>query len=162
MRIEAENASRWVPSLKVDYRLRMPVNKIAAVQTGIDVMERAQRSGLPISPEWVMEEMMGIEQPWEEFKRAITWRNLLSPAVMEAMNRHWLQEAEVDLGGDEGLTVQEFMEGYVNIPPDLKRLMVEHATGGGGGMGPEGRGAGVAGAPFSRRPGGPQPMMEQP
>ena len=70
MRIEAENASRWVPSLKVDYRLRMPVNKIAAVQTGIDVMERAQRSGLPISPEWVMEEMMGIEQPWEEFKRA--------------------------------------------------------------------------------------------
>ncbi|KKK80182.1 hypothetical protein LCGC14_2826030, partial [marine sediment metagenome] len=29
-------------------------------------------------------------------------------------------------------------------------------------LGPGGRGAGVAGAPFSRRPGGPQPMMEQP
>jgi hypothetical protein len=122
----------------------------------------SKAAGIPISWPYIAETLMGIEQPFDMFKDAVSWWNLTSPPVMEAMNRHWLEEAEIELGGDEGLSVREFLDRYLNIPPQLKNAIVQRATNGAGGAGvnPQTRGAIRAASPFSAERGGPQPSEE--
>ncbi len=146
--------------IKTEFKPKLPQNRRADFDLAMSMAERAKAAGIPVSWPWIAQELMGIEQPYIMFREAVTWWNLTSPPVLEAMNRHWLEEAEIDLGGEEGLTVQELLSGYLDIPPDLKQLMAG-AQNGGGGVNPQTRGAIRAGAPFSARPGGPGPDQKE-
>ena len=162
MVLDPEELASYEASLKVEFAPKLPQNRRADFDMGLKLAIESKAAGIPISWDWIAETLMGIEQPFDEFKRAVSWWNLTSPPVMDAMNRHWLEEAEIELGGDEGLSVREFIDRYLNIPPDIKSALVQRATNGAGGasVNPQTRGAIRAGAPFSSRPGGPQPTEE--
>lgn len=146
--------------IKTEFKPKLPQNRRADFDLAISMAERAKAAGIPISWPWIAQELMGIEQPYIMFREAVTWWNLTSAPVLEAMNRHWLEEAEIDLGGDEGLSVQEFLSQYLDIPPDVKQLMMG-GQGGDGRVNPQTRGAVRAGAPFSAAPGGPGPDQKE-
>ena len=159
MVLDPEELADYEASLKVEFAPKLPQNRRADFDMAMNMAERSKAAGIPISWPWIAETLMGIEQPFDMFRDAVSWWNLTSPPVLEAMNRHWLEEAEIELGGDEGLSVREFLDRYLNIPPQMKSTIVQRATNGGA-VNPQTRGAIRAASPGSAAPGGPQPSEE--
>lgn len=149
--------------LKAEYKMQLPVSKRADIQLGVSVMAQCREAGLPISAAWVMENVMGITRPMEEFKRSVTWDLLLSDESKQFYRDLMRKEMEMDLADDEGMTIPE-LQALVQsgqIPPQVGAQLAQLAAGQGqGGMNgnPLGnRGDRRAGIPFSASPSGPQP-----
>ena len=147
--------------LKSEYKMKLPVSRRADIQLGVSVMEQAKRSGIPISPAWVMENVMDISQPMEEFKRSITWQLLQSEESMAFYKKLLVKESEMDLAQDEGMDMVELLELAESgqLPPQIAEQLAGLATGGNQ-LG--NRGDRRAGVPFSTSPTGPQPQQEMP
>ena len=143
----------WIPALKGEYKLTMTTNRIAAAQTGLAFMERIVATGMPISPEWVMETFMDIEQPWQEWKRSVAWKAIMSDGVQKRLQATFLEEADEMLSEDEAMSVEEFEARFGRLAPEAQQQLqgARQALLG------EAQGAGRAGAPFSSQPGGPKP-----
>jgi len=149
--------------LKAEYKMKLPVSFRADFQLGISAMEQAQRAGLPISPALVMERIMDIQRPMEEFKRSVTWRLLMSPKSQAYYENLLVKESEQDLSEDEGAGVDELQQLLASgqITPEIASQFAQLATGQGNGANPLGnRGERRAGIPFSASPTGPQPEQE--
>jgi hypothetical protein len=152
----------YEPILKGEYRLQTPVNQIAMIQTAISTMQAiAPGEPLPIALDWVMEEMLNIEQPWEMFKRSETTRFFLSPTMRKFREDIMLDEADVDVAADEGMSVEDALAA-LGDDPRLAGVADAIRQKAGGGLGPEARGAGRAQAPLSALPGGQQPNTVAP
>ena len=103
-------------------------------------MEQAKRSGLPISPAWVMENILDISQPMEEFKRSITWELLQSEESKAFYRKLLVKEAEIDMADDEGMDMSELLELAESgqLPPQIAEQLAGLATGGGNQLGNRG------------------------
>ncbi len=151
----------YEPILKGEYRLQTPVNQIAMIQTAISTMQAiSPGEPLPIDPFYIMEEFLGIEQPHEMMKRSEVTRFLLSPTMRKWREGILLDEADVDLAGDEGMSVEDALAA-LGDDPRLAGVAdaIRQKT---GVMGPEARGAARAQAPLSSQAGGPQPNVVAP
>lgn len=155
IKLMPDQVKDWIPALKGEYKLTMTTNRIAAAQTGLAFMERIQATGMPISPEWVMETFMDIEQPWQEFTRAMAWKAIMSEGVQKRLQATFLEEADEMLSEDEAMSVEEFEARFGSLPPEAQQQLqpARQALLG------QAQGAGQAGAPFSAQPGGPQPEV---
>jgi hypothetical protein len=150
-----DQMSGWRARAKAEYEPNVPKSEVALWQTGIDLMERSMRSNLPISPRWVMEDVMGIQQPVTHYREAIFWRALLLPEVLQRQMVRYLDEADATLSEeDEGMSVEEMMREYSKLSPERQARIaapvaaLQHYAA---------RAAVRAGVPFSAQPGGPQP-----
>ncbi|KKL22482.1 hypothetical protein LCGC14_2434950, partial [marine sediment metagenome] len=105
------------------------------------------------SPEWVMETFMDIEQPWQEWKRSVAWKAIMSDGVQKRLQATFLEEADEMLSEDEAMSVEEFEARFGRLAPEAQQQLqgARQALLG------EAQGAGRAGAPFSSQPGGPKP-----
>jgi len=169
--LKAAELQNYQTVLRAEYKMQLPVSRRADIQLGISVMEQARRSGLPISPAWVMENIMDITRPMEEFKRSITWDLLLSDESKAFYRQLLVKEAELDMSEEEGMGIDE-LQGLVDagkLPPEMAQRFQELA--GAGGQGATGGTSGVvaqnsrqnrAGVPFSTSPTGPQPEEAMP
>jgi hypothetical protein len=157
-------------TLKAEYKMQLPVSRRADLQLGVSMMEQSRRAGLPISPAYVMEQVMDISRPFEEFKRSITWDLLLSEESKAFYRKLLIKESEMDLADEEGMGLEE-LAGLVQagqLDPNMAQQLAQLGTGQGpaAGLGANSqlgnRGDRRAGIPFSTSPTGPQPEQEIP
>jgi hypothetical protein len=165
--LDPEVLQNYTPVLKSTYKLKLPVNKRADYDLGMSLIERAKASKVPVSVGWVMEEIMGIEQPFEHMQEAYEWQFLMSDEMQAFYTRQLVQDVEADLAGDESMGLADLGALAENgqIPQGAAQQLMQLAAGGAAsdmGMGPrpETMGAITAGAPLTRAPGGPRPQEE--
>ena len=165
--LKHEGLLNWEPLVISEYRPSIPTDKRADLSLAVDVLERIgnPESNVPLSPPFVMENYLGIKKPFEELRRAETWRFLQSPRMREWRINKLLEEADVELQGDEGVSLAEFRQQFEGqIPPQMEQLVNERV---GGGQ-PNSNGAVRSinqttrqeGIPFARQPGGAKPSLE--
>ena len=143
----------WEPVLKGEYKLRVPaVNQLAVLQTGMAMLREATQVGL--NPARIMEKLMDIEQPLEEWRASVMWRAATSPQVQDRLLAQYLDQADADVDAeDEGLSIGEMEGEFAAMTPE------QQARGAGavGALrqfaGAAAQGAGRAGSPFSTMPG---------
>lgn len=158
--------------LKSEYKMKLPVSRRADIQLGVSTMQQCKEAGLPISPAWIMENVMDIAHPMEEFKRSVTWDLLMSDESKAYYRKLLQQESEMDLAEEEGMEIQELMDLVQKgiIPLEVAQQFAALATGqqvpgaptGGGAGGGTSRKTARAGIPFSTNPTGPQPEQTMP
>lgn len=165
--LEPEMVDGLAPILKAEYKLKFPANKIADLQMMLEMMAQAMSANIPIDPFWAMENFGGIERPMEHFENYIQHKALLDERVQRFLIDRRLQELQVELAEEEGLDPAQVLADPT-IPEDVKAALLEMEAAkqgaqqqngampmnGGGPM----QGAAQAGAPLSRRPGGPTPV----
>src|SRR3990167_7433566 len=89
----------WEPTLKGEYKLRVPaVNQLAIYQTAMGMLAQAPQVGL--NPARIMENMLDIEQPLEEWKQSVMWRAATSPETADRLLRQYLDEADDELDAE--------------------------------------------------------------
>lgn len=145
-----EQMANWRPAIKGEYKPRTPVNRIALLQTGVAMMQAAAQVGVPLPVDYIMEDVMDIEQPWEMYKRWVMWKAALDPRTYDRLYARRMDEADATLSAEEGISPEQMQQEYDRMDPQQQQraapayqaLM---------------RGAGRAGAPFSSQPSGPQP-----
>lgn len=158
----------WEPLLVSEYKPKIPTDTRADLSLAVDVLERIGNpdSKVPLSPPFVMENYLGIKKPFEELRRAETWRFLQSPEMQQWRIKKLLEEAEVELQEDEAVSTQEFQQQFAGqIPPQMEQLVNQRLGIGGQ---PNSNGAirsinqttRQEGIPFARQPGGAQPSLE--
>jgi hypothetical protein len=150
--LDPKDLPNWVPRLKGEFKLQAPTSQIAMIQTAIQAMVQIKQARLPLSIFRVMEVMLDIEQPFEEFKQSEIERFLTGDAMAAWREKNWLEEAEVELAEGEGMTMEEFEQRAGNLPPGVNQTVRGSAT----------RSASRAGAPLSALPGGPKPATVAP
>ena len=154
--------------LKSEYKMKLPVSRRADIQLGVSIMAQAKEAGLPVSPAWVMENVMDIQQPLEEFKRSLTWELLMSDESKAFYKQLLVKESELDLAQEEGMSLGDLqpLVDSGQLPPQIAQQLLELA--GGNGQKPPSGGSNQArkfaraGIPFSTNPTGPQPSQEIP
>lgn len=149
--------------LAAGYKLNTPVDWRADVDMMVSVMERAKAADLPIDPEWAMEKFGLIEQPWDHFKNAMRWKFVQSPQVQAVYMGILAREMELDLATEEGMPLDELgrLVEAGQLPPDAAQklaLLFGAQPRTNGGMSGATRGGIMAASPYSREPGGPQPV----
>jgi hypothetical protein len=152
--LDPKDLPNWVPRLKGRYKLQTPTSEIAMIQTAIQAMVQIKREGLPLSIFRVMEVMLDIEQPYEEFTQAEVERFLFSEEMAAWRMKILLEEADVEMAGDEGMSMEEFegRGGVGGAEPGVNQTVRGSAA----------RSASRAGAPLSALPGGPKPATVAP
>lgn len=159
--LDPEELGKWSPILKGEYRLQTPVNEIAMIQTAINVMQIIEAANLPIDLFYVMEKYLDMEQPFEMFKRSEVTKFLRSPEMARWRTKILLEEADVELQGDEWVSPEDFEQQYAGrIPPEMAEFARQKM--GGGALGPEAMGARRAGSPGAAQPGGQRPQLVAP
>jgi hypothetical protein len=149
--LDPKDLDNWVPRLKGEFKLQAPVSQIAMIQNAIATMTQIVQHRLPIDLFWVEETMLDIEQPYEMFKNSEATRFLLSEEMAAWRMQILLEEADVELAGDEGMSMEEF-DGRGKLPPGVNQTVRGSAA----------RSANRAGAPLSAQPGGPKPVVTAP
>ena len=157
--LKAKGIMDWAPKLKGDYQLSTVVNQRADFDLGMSLLERADAISAPMSPEFIASKFWGMEQPLVEWKKKLVWDFIRSPELRKWQMDKLLEEADVGLAEDEGMSLEEFEQiaAQGNIPEPALSTIRQKA---GGGVNPQTQGAIQAGAPFSRGPGGPKPEGE--
>jgi len=164
--LDPKDLRDWSPYLKTSFKLRIAQNERADWDGAISFMERSRQSGLPIPPSFFMEKLMGIEQPAQMLEEALMWDLLLSDEAKQFQMKQLLDEADIILGEDEGMGIEEFLtQTQGQLPPEIQQLLAAQVAGpgpnGGGGGGKrtlgETQGGMRAGAPMSTLPTGPKP-----
>lgn len=143
--------------IKVELKPKVPVNRRADYDLFVSLTERILATGAPLNITRLAEELAGEEQPFTAIKENAKWKFLTSEPVQNAAIQHYLDYAEVDIEADLGVSIDQMMGGYPNVPMELKAMLAGQAPGGNG-VNPETQGAITAASPFSRAPGGPVPM----
>ena len=179
-----------IPVLSGTYELQLPQNVQARISQGVDILERVVNNpAMAIDPNRIKEEMLGIRQPAEEAVEAMKTRLMTGDRMMKFQEDLLMQEMDIGIADQEGMSVEEFMElhGPGSADPASPALMqavqqfiqqpgANGAAPGGPGQGAGGQAAGpIAGAgnelqavlqasvpAGSRKPGGPQPDLEAP
>ena len=106
--LSPEAAERWMMDLESDYRPEVPVNKVALWQAAVELMQRSQAAKLPLPFDAIMEEFQITDQPWEFWKRSVTWDAMTSPFIRERLLRKRLDEADAEVDAeDESMTMDE-------------------------------------------------------
>ncbi len=152
--VDPEEIGKWEPILKGDYKPRVPINEIAMIQTAIATMQAIDASNLPIDQFYIMERYLDIEQPHQMWQRSLKTRLIRRPEVEDWYSKIMLEEADIELGGDEGISIEEFEALAAGMPPGAADVVRQKV----GVQGSEAKSAGIRGAPFSRQPGGPRPQ----
>ena len=116
--LSPEAAQRWIPDLESEYRPEVPVNKVALWQAAVDLMQRAQAAKLPLPFDAIMEEFQITDQPWEFWKRSVTWDAMTSPFIRERLLRKRLDEADAEVDAeDESMTMDEVNQRAQRMSP---------------------------------------------
>ena len=170
IKLSPKDLLNWEPLLTAEYKPRIPTDSRADLALAVDVLERIgnPNSNIPLSPPFVMENFLGIKKPFEELRRAETWRFLQSPEMKEWRMKKLLEEADVELRGDEEVGLQEFQQQFAGqIPPQMEELVRQRLGMGGNGQIPSNgqirssnQTVRQEGIPFARSPGGAQPSLE--
>lgn len=153
--LDPKDLDNWVPRLKGEYKLQSPTSRIAMIQTAIQALVMITQHRLPLSRFRIMELMLDSEQPFEEFKQSEIERVLLGDAMAAWREKILLEEADVDMAGDEGMSIEEFER---TAAPQLAGQPGVNQTI----RGNAARSASRAGAPLSALPGGPKPTTVAP
>lgn len=161
--LKPEQMPQWKLNVKGEYKLHMPMNQIALWQTGVAMMQSANKEGIPLSPDWVMERVMGIEQPWDMFKKWIAWKAATDPRTYDRLYEYRMGEADEALTEEEkGITMEQMASEFGAMPPEQQAA----ANGGFSALRDwltrGAQGAARAGSPFSVAPGGPHPTETTP
>jgi len=136
--------------LKGEYKLQSPTSEIAMIQTAVQTMVQIKQHELPLSQFRIMEVMLNTEQPFEEWKQSEMERFLFSPEMAAFRKKIMLEEADIEIAGDEGMSLEEFEQGAAQQlagRPGVNDTVRGSAA----------RSASRAGAPLSALPGGPKP-----
>lgn len=155
VQLKPDELANWVPRLSGEFKIQAPVSKIAMIQTGIQAMVQIRQQQLPIDLFWIMENYLDIELPFEQFKHSEITRFLLSPEMANWRMKIMQEEADIEIAGDEGMSMEEFERGAA--PQLAGRPGVNETV-----RGSAARSAGRAGAPLSAAPGGPTPTEVAP
>jgi hypothetical protein len=158
IKLVAKEMAQWRPTLKVEYKPRTAVNRIALLQTGIAMMQAAAGVGVPLAVDYVMEDVMDIEQPWEMYRRWIMWKAALDPRTYDRLYARRMDEADATLSEEEGISPEQMQQDFDRMNPDEQMIAAPAFQA----LMRQAQGAGRAGAPFSTGPGGPQPMETTP
>ncbi len=153
--LKPEDLDNWVPRLQGEFKIQAPTSKIAMIQTGIQAMVQIRQQQLPIDLFWIMENYLDIELPFEQFKHSEITRFLLSPEMANWRMKIMQEEADIEIAGDEGMSMEEFERGAA---PQLAGAPGVNETI----RGSAARSAGRAGASLSALPGGPKPTVTAP
>jgi hypothetical protein len=153
--LKPDDLENWVPRLQGEFKIQAPTSKIAMIQTGIQAMVQIRQQQLPIDLFWIMENYLDIELPFEQFKHSEITRFLLSPEMANWRMKIMQEEADIEIAGDEGMSMEEFERGAA---PQLAGAPGVNQTI----RGSAARSAGRAGAPLSALPGGPKPTVVAP
>jgi len=152
--------------LKSEYKMKLPVSRRADIQLGVSIMQQAKEAGVPISPAWVMENVMDIQRPLEEFKRSLTWELLMSDESKAFYKQLLIKESELDLAQGEGMAIGDLQKlvDSGQLPPQIAQQFAQlgSAKGATNNANPRTRNFARAGIPFSTNPTGPQPSQEMP
>lgn len=148
--LDPKDLDNWVPRLKGEFKLQAPVSQIAMLQTAIQAMIQIKQQRLPLSMFRVAEVMMSIEQPFEEFKQSEIERFLMSDKMAAWREQNWLEEADVVIAEEAGMSLEEFEQNEAqHLQPGMNETVRGEAA----------RSASRAGAPLSAQPGGPKPTV---
>ncbi|KKL95885.1 hypothetical protein LCGC14_1850100 [marine sediment metagenome] len=154
----------WEPLIISEYKPKIPTDTRADLALAVDVLERIgnPNSSIPLSPPYIMENYLDIKKPFEELQRAETWRFLQSPEMKQWRMKKLLEEADVELQGDEGVSQQEFQQQFAGqIPPQMEQMVQQRMGGSSNGQVRSiNQTTRQQGIPFARGPGGAQPSLE--
>ncbi|MCH7976149.1 MAG: hypothetical protein IIC18_06305 [Bacteroidetes bacterium] len=83
----------------------------ARISQGVDILERVVNNpGMAIDPNRIKEEMLGIRQPAAEAVEAMKTRLMTGDRMMKFQEDLLMQEMDIGIADQEGMTVEEFME----------------------------------------------------
>ena len=119
------------------------------------MMERVKAGELPIDLFWIMEHFLDIEQPVDMFKQAVKSRFITSPKMWQWQEQKLLEEADVRIADEEGMSLQTFEDQFAGrVSPQQANLIRTMADPTGELRGSNQAARGPTGGPS----GGPQPQ----
>lgn len=168
IKISPSDMENFRPTLKGDYRMRVPLNLRADLDLMVNLIERVMQNKLPVSIPMIMSKLGGIEDPFHQFEESRVWAWMLSPEADQLFTKTMVKEVEGDLAGDEGMDIEEFMRKSENWPAGMRAAVLQEVMGtapppgngdmpGVGGMTPATAGAMRAGQRGTVKPGGGAP-----
>lgn len=156
--LKVEGLLDWIPKLKGDYQLSTVANEEARFDLGMSLLERADATNAPLSPEFIATKFWGIEQPLVEWKKKLVWDFIRSPELRKFQMDKLLEEADVGLAEDEGMSIEEFEQLASRVPEPARSTIRQKA---GGGVNPQTQGLIQATSAFSRTGGGSKPRSQE-
>lgn len=119
-----EELRQFETTFEGEYKLRLPANRRADLEQGISMMERVKASELPIDLFWIMEEFLDIEQPIQMFKQAVKSRFITSPRMWKWQEDKLLEEADVRLADEEGISLEQFEAQFADrVSPNSAQMI---------------------------------------
>ena len=116
--LDPEQLEQFDPTFEGEYRLRLPQNRRADIEQGIGLMERVKAGELPIDLFWIMENFLDIEQPVKMFKQAVKSRFITSPRMWQWQEQKLLEEADVRIADEEGMSLATFEDQFAGRVSD--------------------------------------------
>ena len=144
--LKPEQLAQYLPVLKTEMRAKVPINKRADYALGLQFLEAAKNGAAIPSITWIAETFFGIERPHEMAKEKVTWDIMTSQTITDALAKDVLQEAQVEVAGDEEMGDEQAMQLLAQIPEPLRSALAQRMKlGGQGGGGAAGGGPGRSG-----------------
>ena len=162
IKLDPEDTRGFAPILKSEFALRLPSNWRADLQLGTELIVQTMQNNVPIAPDWIMEQLMNIKQPYLMFKRWAKWKALMDPKIIQALVQHKMDELQIDIAEDEGIPVEEFMGmNPGDFPPGLQQAVQQQMQNQQGvsqngrrmNLGPDAKGRGQANAALRQQAG---------
>lgn len=159
--LKPEDLKDYEPVVTARWEPKLPLNWRADMDAGLAAMERARVLGWP-SEIWLMDQFMGIGDPWRQYQESLEIRFMMSEDMKNFQLRRIMERLEGELAKDQGMTPEEFERVAEKIPEPMRSMLRQQVSAGGqaggnGAVNPATRGALRAGSPFTAGPGGPRP-----
>lgn len=164
VRLDPEDLAKFRPALAGSYTAQIQTNELAALDAMGSLINQSLETGFGPSPQWLMEKLGNIPDPWKHYRDTLEVKYAVSNEVQAAQIADIVKQFEAEIKGDEEMPMDEFMAGPgPQLPQEIQQMIQARARGqvptAGGTVLPQTQGDIRAGKPFSVPAGGPNPTQ---